>query len=679
MAPAHGKRASRACDRCRRLKERCNGSAPCTRCQKSGCECLFTKDVKRRGRPRKANNRFVGSELPVDPIFFFDVERIRALERVVLFFTGVDYLSKENLQDVLDSLPNETDEPSPERPLHPLENENTQVASPTITDSENFSHSEFSQRLQQTVAARLEESSTIMSSSVSTISTEASPLSQLLSNNVVIVDVVSSFPSLDTALSLISIFFEFGQMNYFYLDEDSLRSQLIDFFDYSLPLTTQEAPWVCTTLMAFAIGAQFAHLKNTNRSPNQDSRVEDVFLDDALALSYYRQASRLIPDILVLATPESVQALLLLGFYVLPLDDAGLSSTYFSIALKIATQNGMHLNDLTKYTAREVEVRKRIWWTTFMLDRRISVFHGKHITIMRSNLPTLMPFASVEVTNCGRVDTLQNTTAMVHLTNMLEDARDAIFGIWDAEASRRSEKTQRALEIRDQLFAYWQDLPDETVCKDLTPDKPLFRHNVHLALTYHSVHIFIGRSFILHRLYNKPREPNKLTKSEADLVESCIQSAVASIELCQKLEDEVRLSRSSYIEFTCCHAAVSALVAESISSKTCQWKSVTKQGLGLLRTMLVGIFSRTGERKALEILEMAVEQLLDNHDRETAEISSGNQYEAFLKWVEFEHHVPNRMMLSTMRCEGVTPVAGVPSPSRWDVEGLLNSSTESHS
>lgn len=58
--------------------------------------------------------------------------------------------------------------------------------------------------------------------------------------------------------------------------------------------------------------------------------------------------------------------------------------------------------------------------------RRISVFHGKHITIMRSNLPTLMPFGSVEVSSCGRVDTLQNTTAMVHLTNMLEDARDAM-------------------------------------------------------------------------------------------------------------------------------------------------------------------------------------------------------------------------------------------------------------
>lgn len=69
----------------------------------------------------------------MDPIFFFDVERIRALERVVLFFTGVDHLSKENLQDVLASLPNDTDEPSPERPVHTLDDENTQVASPTMT------------------------------------------------------------------------------------------------------------------------------------------------------------------------------------------------------------------------------------------------------------------------------------------------------------------------------------------------------------------------------------------------------------------------------------------------------------------------------------------------------------------------------------------------------------------
>ena len=96
-------------------------------------------------------------------------------------------------------------------------------------------------------------------------------------------------------------------------------------------------------------------------------------MDDALALTFYRKASNMIPDILAMASLESIQAFLLLGIYVLPVDPAGLSCTYFGIAIKVATQSNMHHKSGDELSAREAELRKRVWWTAYTLERYVKV------------------------------------------------------------------------------------------------------------------------------------------------------------------------------------------------------------------------------------------------------------------------------------------------------------------
>ncbi|KAJ4137116.1 hypothetical protein NW768_002696 [Fusarium equiseti] len=68
-------------------------------------------------------------------------------------------------------------------------------------------------------------------------------------------------------------------------------------------------------------------------------------MDDTLALTFYRKASNLIPDLLVMDSIESAQVFLLFGIYVLPTDPAGLSCTYFGIAIKAPLfRSNVHLN-----------------------------------------------------------------------------------------------------------------------------------------------------------------------------------------------------------------------------------------------------------------------------------------------------------------------------------------------
>ena len=75
-------------------------------------------------------------------------------------------------------------------------------------------------------------------------------------------------------------------------------------------------------------------------------------------------ATTIVPDVISLASIESVQAFLLLGVYTLLIDAAGLSITYLGIDVKMAIQNGIQRAYGEGMDARTIELRNRIWWTT---------------------------------------------------------------------------------------------------------------------------------------------------------------------------------------------------------------------------------------------------------------------------------------------------------------------------
>ena len=173
---------------------------------------------------------------------------------------------------------------------------------------------------------------------------------------------------------LVDVFFEYAQTNYSYVDEQSLRRKLDSFSSQPRPLASTDASWVCTILMVFAVGTQFADLSSlegrkdilTTRNGISDSQTSP---DDEVALTFYRAAIALIPDVISLASIESVQAFLLLGVFALPIDACGLSFTYFGIAIKMAVQNGMHRKYSLNLDARTIELRNRIWWTAYTLEK----------------------------------------------------------------------------------------------------------------------------------------------------------------------------------------------------------------------------------------------------------------------------------------------------------------------
>jgi len=123
--------------------------------------------------------------------------------------------------------------------------------------------------------------------------------------------------------------------------------------------------------MVLAIGTQFAHLESgPSETIEEPIKKKDTPSEEDVGVTFYHMACKLIPDVITIASLESVQACLLLAHYVLPLDTGGLAYTYVGLAVKVAIQNGMH----RKYSGKDfgvdtVETRNRLWWTAYTLEK----------------------------------------------------------------------------------------------------------------------------------------------------------------------------------------------------------------------------------------------------------------------------------------------------------------------
>lgn len=173
---------------------------------------------------------------------------------------------------------------------------------------------------------------------------------------------------------LVQIFFKYAQTNNFYVEEDWLCDKLATCYANPSSLSSDDAGAVCSILMVLAIGTQFAHMESPKAvnllPPSSEATQDHHFSEDEVGLTFFQFASKLLPDLIATASIRSVQACLLVGTYLLPLDTSGMCYTYFGLALNLAIQNGMHRRYQGEgLPPRMVEMRNRVFWTAYTIER----------------------------------------------------------------------------------------------------------------------------------------------------------------------------------------------------------------------------------------------------------------------------------------------------------------------
>ncbi|KAL2857628.1 fungal-specific transcription factor domain-containing protein [Aspergillus pseudodeflectus] len=589
------RRASLACDTCRRQKEKCEGGPPCWRCQRLGRPCTV------RGRVLHSQAESMLDRPPASR------SRLEGLEYIVRHFLGDVPLDEDNVSRIvarLGSTP-QGEAPNVDEPF------DVQFVSKNIAHySGEFSHWNFSQKLRRKISSPIERFGV----------KEYWRPTQLQSSTHMVSQVMSHLPPRPIATFLVSMFFKYSEGNAFYMEQAWLEEKLDRCYLQSAEYSLSDIPWVCSVFAVLAIGTQVAHMED-------QSATEDLNLcsEDSVGLSLYHIACRLVPDVILVASHESVQAFLLLALYALPLSTGGLSYSYLGIAVKMAIQNGMHRKYVGEECgARIIETRNRVFWSAYSLDRRIGIFHGRPASISKSDISTDLPADDPSFSSPAYA----NMIAFIKLSSWLGEVSETLTLLRNCPKRFIQEYLERLMQIRTHVEEWWNSLS----CRDTAPENPLFRQNSHLKLAYLLIYIYMGRPFMFTDDWKDSRSDNN--EPRAILVQNCVQSALQIIETLQTLASQTGLCRASYTEFSSCRAALLVILAERLNSRTAhRFEKELARGMALIRRMTGGSSSES-EISYLQSLDAAIRQASLASDNVPQSGQQPSAYAQFKHWTQ---------------------------------------------
>jgi hypothetical protein len=177
--------------------------------------------------------------------------------------------------------------------------------------------------------------------------------------------VIDAFPPRSVADFLFSVFTKHATDTFFYFDQAQFTAELDQFYsDTSSPLRS-DSGFVCLAMATFALASQWTPMERPEGSGTgeQPANVD-------LGRVFYHHARTLIPDIIDRPCLRSIQAPFVLGVYLLPASAVGSSYVYMGLALRKALASDLHLHsDDQGIDEREMEVRRRLWWSIYSLER----------------------------------------------------------------------------------------------------------------------------------------------------------------------------------------------------------------------------------------------------------------------------------------------------------------------
>ncbi|KAL4926207.1 transcription factor domain-containing protein [Aspergillus undulatus] len=651
------RRTARACDRCRRLKERCEGGFPCTRCVHLGRHCEFkplssqTRDTDHLLFPMNSPTKSV-PELNVPEL----LERATYMENILKHkFEGIalDVESLRRMSRALDQHAQDADRPATPLPMDedPIEEEVCTidpVEDTTTHFSGEFSYWNFSMRLKRHIEDRM----------VSSLQQPQRPLQvsnywraeQLRPGVSRVAEAISCCPPRHVADFLVNIFFKHVQTYYFYVDKSWLMEQVSALYADPNKFSRKSAAVVSIVLTVLAIATQYAYLDSARQ---RASSANTEFSEDALGAMFYQQAIQLLPETIEASSLESVQACLLFAIYALPVDASGLGYIYITLTNRLGMQNGMHRQYKgTGLSPTMIETRNRIWWTAYTLERKISILHGRPLSTHQSDVDARLPTVIEAIEGDDSSSTVPYMVASVLLTRRLEGFSHDLFILRTCEKHERSSILSRLTAEKKELDAWWETLPDE-VRNNVAHPQESQRAITHLHLEHCLVRMFIGRPLLLSRASSrsapsspedndnhrpKPTSANSsetgtsgYTADRQGLVVCCVQASQEALKLCHDLRDKgPGLARASYVEYSSCRASLLVLIAHSIENQTANFRTQIRGGLDMIREMAAAGDSAQSEVALLESLERALARLLPSQKKDPQ--SRGSDYEHFKHW-----------------------------------------------
>ncbi|KXJ89023.1 fungal-specific transcription factor domain-domain-containing protein [Microdochium bolleyi] len=424
-----------------------------------------------------------------------------------------------------------------------------------------------------------------------------------------------AFPPRPVADFLLSVCIEHGTDSFYYFDQVQFLAEIDQFYTDPRSRLRYDISFICLAYAAFALGSQWTTLARP------DGRKPPPILqeDNDPGRIFYNQARALVPDVIDLPCLRAVQATFVLGVYLLPASSIGSAYIYLGLALRKALAMDLHLSaeEVGVVDEDEKEIRKRIWWAVYSLERSSTIKLNRPRTVN----PAIITVGLPEV--CPDLDQNQKFNNIEH---QIADARLMLILDRVSEPSEWADTRTSPGRLCDELKAWKRSLPPSLKLSNVHPKSSSYRATFHLYLNYYFGMVAMGKVSVVTVVRARLRHAFGLSTSSSSrttphrrpsvdpstattlpgqdrksstppvvgehtdqMSRSCIKAAKKMLHLFEDLSRTGNLTRFSFTDFQGCSiATIVILLAGIIEHDDPGFERQATFGLNCLRKMAEG-------------------------------------------------------------------------------------------
>ena len=235
----------------------------------------------------------------------------------------------------------------------------------------------------------------------------------------------------------------------------------------------------CQMLLIFAFGQMYS----VNQWAGHDGPP---------GFHYFKCALQFLPDVREDGSVLFVEVLSYVAYYMQTLNRRDSAYLYIGHALRMAVSLGLHHEVLDQeMDLYERERRRRVWWSTYSLERLLSVTSGHPISVSDDDMDVLLP-SPIEGEDARRCVVLRNYTLLSRILGRIGQ---------DIYRKKRQSGTSLSASIQDimkSLSEWFAGLPAEMRLDPADLDKQINREIVSTYLHYYHCVNMTARPLLLY-------------------------------------------------------------------------------------------------------------------------------------------------------------------------------------
>ncbi|KAE8146291.1 fungal-specific transcription factor domain-containing protein [Aspergillus avenaceus] len=444
---------------------------------------------------------------------------------------------------------------------------------------------------------------------------------------------IEAFPPPSIAKFLLSVFINHATDTFFYGDQAQFLFEVDQFYTNLASPLRLDPTFVCVALAAFALGSQWTPLERP------DGVANDINTDDDLGWEFYCHAKGFLSDIIDRPCLRSVQASFILGVYLMPARAIGSSYVYMGLALRLALACELHQEpDDPAIGPKEQEIRRRLWWSVYSLERCTTVKLNKPRSISPEIVTVSLPSSFKDLDSNQQFDNLRFQKAYAKLIQILD------------RIAERGETSH--LDDVDGFVQWPSDLRDwkkESLinlnCID--PLDPTYRPVFHLYLNYYFAWITMGKAALVTSVRSRIRErlctdsqSLHIDSSIPPSAKSCTKAAWKLLQLFDNLNRRRKIARFSFTDFQGCSIATIITLVAGILERDTGYHARVNVGFDCLRQMSTGNLTAAMGVKFVEAIQSISDEAAEKLSRAPTASSvpchpTGSRATEYLEWAKW--------------------------------------------